>query len=116
MNKTIRNGIALLQSGEPLITGAQSALDLIADISYNDGCEKLALNKEAFSEDFFKLSTGLAGEILQKFANYRKKLAIYGDFSSYTSKPLRDFMYECNRGEQIFFVENVEAALEKLLT
>ena len=32
------------------------------------------------------------------------KLAIIGDFSGYTSKPLRDFIYESNNGNQVFFV------------
>lgn len=42
------------------------------------------------------------------------KFAIYGDFSKYTSKPLKDFMYESNHGKDIFFVENEEQAIEKL--
>lgn len=42
-----------------------------------------ALNKEAVSDEFFALSTRLAGEILQKFVNYGIRLAVYGDFSEY---------------------------------
>ena len=42
------------------------------------------------------------------------KLAIVGDFSGYTSKPLRDFIYESNNGSHVFFVATVEEALEKL--
>ena len=72
------------------------------------------MNKEAIIEDFFVLSKGLAGEILQKFINYQVKFAIYGDYSKYTSKPLKDFIYESNNGKDIFFVENEEEAMDKL--
>lgn len=50
------------------------------------------------AEEFFILSSGLAGEVLQKLINYGGRIALYGDFSHYTSKPLLDFMYESNKG------------------
>lgn len=53
-------------------------------------------------------------EILQKFINYQFKFAIVGDFSGYTSKPLKDFIYESNKGRDIFFVSSEEDAIEKL--
>ncbi|NCU17310.1 DUF4180 domain-containing protein [Bacillus sp. P1(2020)] len=36
------------------------------------------------------------------------------DFSQYTSKALNDFIYECNNGNDIFFVSSEQEALEKL--
>ncbi|EHQ89279.1 DUF4180 domain-containing protein [Desulfosporosinus youngiae] len=108
------NIIALVQSDELLIMDIQSALDFIATVNYESGCNRIVINKEAITEDFFKLSTGLAGEILQKFVNYRVKLAIVGDFSGYTSKPLKDFIYECNHGNHVFFVVSEDEAIEKL--
>ena len=77
-------------------------------------CNKIALNKDAVVQKFFILSTGLAGEILQKFINYQIKIAIYGDYSKYTSKPLKDFIYESNNGKDIFFVENEDEAIKML--
>ena len=113
--ETINNiPIAILQSDAPIITDAQSALDLLATLDYEDGCDHIALHKSAIAEDFFILSTGLAGEILQKVINYRKKLAVIGDFSVYTSKPLQDFIRECNSGRDIFFVADEQTATEKL--
>ena len=70
--------------------------------------------KDALTPDFFVLSTRIAGEILQKFINYQFKFAIVGDFSGYTSKPLKDFIYESNKGRDIFFVSSEEDAIEKL--
>jgi len=105
---------AVVHSEEIIISDAQTALDFIATVRYETNCDRVSLNKEAISENFFNLSTGLAGEILQKFVNYRMKLAIIGDFSKYTSKPLKDFIYECNLGNSIFFVATEQSALEKL--
>ncbi|HUM43632.1 MAG TPA: DUF4180 domain-containing protein, partial [Fervidobacterium sp.] len=68
---------------------------------YDTGCERIVINKEAICEEFFDLSTRLAGEILQKFVNYNIKIAIVGDFSKYTSKSLRDFIIN-RRGDSNF--------------
>lgn len=106
--------IAIIQSDDLLITDAQSALDLMASVQYETGCTHIAIPKSAITEDFFILSTGLAGEILQKFVNYHFKLAIIGSFSQYTSKPLRDFIYESNQGRHIFFVAEETEAITKL--
>lgn len=105
---------AIVQSDELIITDSQSALSFIMSTKYHTECDRIALNKSAITEDFFKLSTGLAGEVLQKFINYKVKFAIIGDFSGYTSKPLKDFIYECNQGQDIFFVSTEAEALDKL--
>ena len=72
------------------------------------------VDQKLITEDFFVLSSGLAGEVLQKYINYGGKIAIYGDFSRYTSKPLKDFIYESNKGKDVFFVATKEEAVQKL--
>lgn len=72
------------------------------------------INKAAVCEEFFVLSSGMVGEILQKFINYHVRVAIYGDYSQYTSKPLKDFIYESNNGKNFFFVSTREEAIQKL--
>ncbi len=106
--------IVVVNSDELLITDVQSALDLIMTIKYETGCANIAINKSAIINDFFVLSTCLAGEILQRFINYGVRLAIYGDFSKYTSKPLKDFMYESNKGRDIYFQPTATLAVDKL--
>ena len=106
--------VAVIQSDRYLITDVSSALDLIMSIKYETGCENIAINKEAIVDDFFALSTCLAGEILQKFVNYGVRFAIYGNFSEYTSKPLKDFIYESNKGRNFYFQPNIELAVDKL--
>lgn len=108
------NDIAIVNSDEVIMTDVQTAMDLIMSVKYETGCSKIALNKEAITEDFFILSKGIAGEILQKFINYRVKFAVYGDFSKYTSKPLKDFIYESNKGKDIYFVSDTDTAVKML--
>ena len=110
-NKTV----AVVTSNENIITDVQSALDLIMSVKYEAQTNLIAIDKKAVCNDFFILSTGLAGEILQKFINYQVKIAIFGDYSKYTSKPLKDFIYESNNGKDIFFVKNKTQAVEKLV-
>ena len=111
-----QNGVAIatVHSDEVVLRDAQSALDFMMTLQYETGCSRIALNKEAVIEEFFTLRTGLAGEMLQKFVNYRVKLALYGDFSGYTSKPLRDFIEECNRGKHVFFQPTQADAVARL--
>ena len=106
--------VVVVSSDELLITDIQSALDFVMTVRYETGCTNIALNKEAIVNKFFVLSTCLAGEILQKFVNYGVRFAIYGDFSEYTSKPLKDFMYESNKGKDIYFQPTALLAAEKL--
>ncbi len=111
-----KNGIdiAVISSDEAVITDTQSALDLVMSVKYETGAVRIALPKELVREEFFILSSGIAGGILQKFVNYHIKAAIYGDYSHYTSKPLKDFIYESNQGRDIFFTATKEEAIQKL--
>jgi len=106
--------IAVITGGEKVLTDVQSALDLLATIRYETGADRIAIDKDAVADDFFVLSTGLAGGVLQKFVTYHTKVAFYGDYTGYTSKPLRDFIYESNKGNHVFFVLTKEEALERL--
>lgn len=110
------NGVlcVLVESDEPVITDAQSAIDLLMSAQYDVGSKDIVIPKQLIVEDFFVLSTGLAGEILQKYVNYGGRIAIYGDYSRYTSKPLKDFMYESNKGRDFFFVTTRDEAVAAL--
>lgn len=115
--KIVKNNVAVakVSSDVPVITDAQSALDILTSAKYNIDTKNIVIDKKLIAEDFFVLSTGLAGEILQKYINYRGRIAIYGDFSKYTSKPLKDFIYESNKGKDVFFVVSEEEAINMLI-
>ena len=106
LSKIERNGVvcAVVNSSEQVITDVQSALDVLMTAKYEVGTKNIVIGKKLIVEDFFILSKGLAGEILQKYVNYGGRIAIYGDYSHYTSKPLKDFIYESNKGKDVFFV------------
>lgn len=100
-------------SEEVLIHETQDALDIMADSTYQ-GSSKIIIHEKNIVPDFFDLKTGLAGEILQKFSTYQVQLAIVGNFDKYSSKSLRDFIYESNKYGRINFVESVTEAMAKL--
>lgn len=106
--------VAVVSGEEKLITGTQAALDLAMTVKYETGAQRLAIPKKLVAEEFFILSSGMAGEILQKYINYQIKMAVWGDFSRYTSKPLHDFIYESNQGRDFFFVGTEKEAVERL--
>ena len=105
---------AVIQSSDRVITDSQSALNILMTAKYEVGTDNIAINKRLIIEDFFVLSSGLAGEILQKYINYGGRIAIYGDYSHYRSKPLRDFIYESNKGHDVFFVATEDEAIDVL--
>lgn len=108
--------VAVIGERDFHIANAQDALDMIATVNYEHHCNRIALYKSSLADDFFVLSTGMAGEVLQKFINFCTKLAIIGEHGNYTSKPLNDFIYECNNGNDIFFVETETEAVKRLST
>jgi hypothetical protein len=76
----------------------------------------LVIPVERLDDDFFSLKTGIAGTIIQKFVTYRLRVAIVGDISRYLaeSSALRQFVYESNQGEQVWFVANSEEFEQRL--
>lgn len=76
----------------------------------------VAIPVTRLAPDFFRLTTRIAGDVAQKFVNYRIRLVIVGDISAYCaqSKALRDFVHESNQGPALWFVDDL-AALEARL-
>lgn len=105
--------IAEIISDERVIESAQDGLDLLGNLYYQ-GFDKVILHEKNITSDFFDLKTKLAGEILQKFSNYRIPLAIVGDFSQYKSKSFQDFISESNTTQHINFATSLPEALERL--
>ena len=71
---------------------------------------------ERLGEDFFTLSTRVAGEVVQKVVNYGLKFAVVGDIERHLkrSAPLRDWVRESNKGADLWFVEDFVALDRKL--
>lgn len=102
--------IAEVISEELILNNSEEGLDLLGNLYYQ-GFDRVIMHEKNIIHDFFNLENGMAGEVLQKFSNYRVRLAIIGDFSTYTSKSLRDFIYESNKGRHINFVASPAEAI-----
>lgn len=89
-------------------------MDVLMSAIHEVKTANIIIDKKLVTDDFFILSTGLAGEILQKFVTYGGRIAIFGDYSHYTSKPLKDFIYESNKGKDVFFAATEEEAINML--
>lgn len=74
----------------------------------------IVLSESDLAAEFFDLSSGLAGAILQKVSNYRLRLIILGDFVARGSKSLRDFIYESNATGQVVFAKDVDEGVRML--
>jgi hypothetical protein len=111
---TLKTGnlVAEFDDDNLVIADSQDAIDLINNPG-TENCTRFVIYEKNLSGDFFNLGTGVAGDVLQKFSNYRLKLAIIGDFSKFKSKNLNDFFRESNKTGNIIFVNTLEEALER---
>ncbi len=92
----------------PKLCDERDATDLIGT-AFGHQAEWVVVPVERLSDDFFTLSTRLAGLVIQKFVNYRMRLVVVGDISARLadSATLRDFVRETNRGRQVWFVTDL---------
>ncbi|GAA4533950.1 DUF4180 domain-containing protein [Nonomuraea ferruginea] len=112
---TLMPGVLLCEADGPPVRTERDALDLIGDAWYHRA-HFVAIPAGRLHEDFWRLSTRVAGEIIQKFANYRIKVAVIGDISEYvaSSGALRDWVREANRGDELWFLPDLEALRARL--
>ena len=103
--------IAEVIADSVLIHSPEDALQLLVDLYYQE-FDKVIIQEKNIIPSFFDLKTGIAGELLQKFSNYRMQLAIIGNFSQYTGKSIKDFIYESNKGKLVNFLSSVQEALD----
>lgn len=98
-----RKFVETLPGPEKLAT-EQDALDLVAACG-EYRVDRLMIHGESLTDDFFRLSTGVAGAVLQKFVNYRIRVAAVVSPEQANQGKFREMMLETNRGSQfrIFF-------------
>ena len=99
----------------PCLADYAALTDLIGEL-YSCGARWVAIPLARLGPDFLKLSTRVAGELLQKLVTYRFQVAVLGDVSTAAeaSAPLRDFIRESNRGTTVWFVHDLAALEAKL--
>jgi hypothetical protein len=112
-NTTPETSIAELTDEHFIISEPQQVLDMFGDLMATN-CDRVIIHERSLHADFFDLRTRLAGEILQKFSNYRVTLAVVGDFAKYDSKSLQDFISESNKSNRVFFTDTISSAILRL--
>jgi hypothetical protein len=99
----------------PVISKSDDVNDLIGN-AWGENISLIALPVARLDPEFFRLQSLLAGDVLQKLVNYRMPVAILGDISGHiaASDALRDFVWESNRGDHVWFLAD-EAELDEKL-
>lgn len=105
--------VAEIISDHLVISDVESSTDLVGSLYYQN-FDGVILYQEQLTPAFFDLKNKMAGDVLQKFSNYRLKLVIVGNFSALTNQSIKDFIWECNRGKQVNFVNSLSEAINAL--
>jgi hypothetical protein len=79
------------------------------------GADGLLLSEDDLAPEFFDLSTGIAGEIFQKFTNYQIRLAIVVNNLEKYGERIRELAFEHRNHKLIHFCDSVETAKSWLL-
>lgn len=106
--------IAEVVADEIIVRDAGEALDVLASAQYHAKTGGIVLHAKDIDPRFFDLTSGMAGEVLQKVSNYGMAVAIVGGFEDVESRALRDFIRESNEYGQVVFVPDVATAVDRL--
>lgn len=94
---------------EAQLNTEQDAIELIG-ACFENNTNLLMFHDEALSEDFFKIRTGLAGKVLQKFADYHVKVAVIITNEQKIKGKFKEVLAESNKGNDFRTFSNIEEA------
>jgi Domain of unknown function (DUF4180) len=105
----------LTVDGGVTLGSERDALDLIGQ-AFEEHAGVVVVPAELVDEKFFELRTRVAGDVVLKFAGYRIRLVIMGDLGDVlaASESFRAFVYETNKGRDIWFVADRAELDERL--
>lgn len=98
-----------VESDGEAVSTVQDAVDLVGNASFQDAVG-VVLEGRQLAPAFFDLRSGFAGEVLQKFTNYRLKLAVVGGHEDVASEAFQALVHESNTGSQVRFLPDKDAA------
>lgn len=105
--------VAEIITDEIILKTTEDGLDLLGNLYYQ-GFDRIIMHEKNIIPDFFDLKTKIAGNILQKFTQYKMPLSIIGNFSKFNSRSLNEFIFESNKGKQINFFSTQPEAIKAL--
>ena len=88
----------------------RSFSDISDALSACIGAEGLILTEDDLAEEFFDLRSGLAGELFQKFINYKLQIAIVLPDSEAYGERFSELAYEHTSHSMIRFVRSKDEA------
>lgn len=92
------------------ISSEQDVLDVIS-VCFETGINSIIMDGEILSDEFYDLSTKLLGIALQKFINYRVRIAFIIDEEKALSDRFKELVSELNKAANFrvcYTVENAE--------
>lgn len=94
--------------GKPL--SAESGINDLIGHALGEAVDWVVLPVPRLPEGFLTLRSGIAGSAIQKFVNYRVRVAIIGriDAELAASNALQSFVLEANRGTTCWFLDTME--------
>jgi hypothetical protein len=111
------HGVRVLEcdANEKQLRNYNEAVELIGK-AFENHASLIVVPAECLDDDFFRLSTRIAGELIQKVVQYRQRLVIVGDISRHLteSSALRAFVLEANRGKEVWFLATREELDQRL--
>ena len=109
-----RRAYVCAPSGPPIVSD-RDVTDILGE-TFGQEARLVVIPLARLTPAFLDLKTRVAGELLQKFVNYRRQVVILGDISEAVAgnNALRAFVRESNRGRSVWFVPDL-AVLEAML-
>ncbi len=100
--------------GKPL--SAESGINDLIGQALGEAVDWVVLPVARLPEGFLTLRSGIAGAAIQKFVNYKVRIAIIGriDAELAGSNALHSFVLEANRGTTCWFLDTMEEFDAKL--
>jgi len=116
MIKKLHGTTVLLCAEDGALLASEQDAGEFLGAAWSASAGTVAIPAARLAPDFFRLATRLAGDVAQKFVNYRIRLVIVGDISTHcaASKALRDFVHESNQGTALWFVDDLATLDQKL--
>lgn len=109
-------GVAVLVvDGDGPVVGVQTVANLLQG-AMEAGARTVAIAVGRLDPEFFELRSGIAGEMVQRFANYRCRLVVVGELpgEARDSRSFSGLVREGNRGDGPWFVMTLDGLAERL--
>ena len=105
----------LVMDGRGPVLGVMALGDLLT-AAFQAGARSVAVDAARLDPAFFDLCSGVAGEIVQRLANYRLQLVVMGEVSAaaQASRAFAGLVVEGNRADRPWFVGSLEELRDRL--